>query len=184
MKNKTDETYATTDETEQDDEKSLFDKLKYKLGTIFVVVFLASAVIVMFVPNYVIRDDRVTFYITGGPFTPGSLIHVLRGGYTVYFDDIADIELLHYSARQIALRTDGLSLPVLTGGGNSMTNRYSGNFRIIVNVHDTNNRTIWINRHTGTPVLISFTNPQANMVYTEVIYEELITAFESWQVRR
>jgi hypothetical protein len=179
MKNKTNETYANTDETDQsNDEKSLFDKLKYKLGIIVVIIGIFTVVVALFTPCYTVRDDRLT--LRGGGTQIFNLISLeqLRGGYQVHYSDIVNIELLPYSARQLEEIIEGLHVPSVTRE-RSMVIRYVGDFRLHVNFYDPHNRTIMINRHTGTPVLISLTNNR-----TPALYEELVAAFERWQVRR
>jgi len=113
------------------------------------------------------------------------IIARLRGGYKVRFDDIADIALSPYSARQLGDRINDLHLPALregwvgSYGPRVATASYDleENYRIHVSLFPDASPTIWITRYANVPVLLSFHYSHE----TEALYEQIVDAWEQWQ---
>jgi len=131
----------------------------------------------------IISEDEISIYLH--KFGPAYFWTLLTGGYGVRFDDIADIELLPYSARQLGDRIEDLRVPALREhrlGSSSplvVLARYAdgGKYRLHVSLFPDASPTIWITRYEGVPVLLSFRDGSR----TEALYELLVTALEQWQ---
>jgi len=127
-----------------------------------------------------IRENRVSVHLHAqGFFT------ALAGGYDVHFDDIADIELLPYSARQLSEKIDDLTVPrgrlYRTANREPIITvaRYDdeSNHRIHVSLFPDAAPTIWITRYENGPVLLSFRYGYE----TEALYKQIVEAWEQWQ---
>jgi len=110
-----------------------------------------------------------------------STVSLITGGYEVPFDDIADIELLRYSARELGDMIDDLRVPRPRSRGRYIREwqGYSGIYRLHVALNDGANRTIWITRYSGGPVLISRTNGWETINLYERLVEEIYERRES-----
>ena len=107
---------------------------------------------------------------------------ILTGGYEVRFDDIASIELLPYSARELEDMIDDLRVPVLRQsryGNRVVYAGYVGNYRLHIFLGTSASSTIWITRYEGSPILLSFRQDghSSNAGRTEWLYSRLIAAW-------
>jgi len=111
-----------------------------KRGIISIVLVMLFYVVVFATQTYVrnnavvIHYDRVTIHAQTRAFNGQALLSILTGGYEVLFEDIANIELLPYSARQLNDMIDSLNVPDLGGGPASWAVReqyagYRGEYR-------------------------------------------------------
>ena len=154
-----------------------------------VIVVIAVVVSAFFILNLsndepvVIGENGISIYLhQDGVYY---IIARIRGGYEVRFEDITNIELLPYSARQLNERVDNLTVPrgrlYATAGREPITivARYDdGNYhRLHVSLFPDASPTIWITRYEGVPVLLSFRYGHE----TEALYEQIVEAWEQWQ---
>ena len=168
-------------ENQNKKEKSKKEKV---ITACIIVGMLVFVVLVAFSSDEVtIREDGISIYLH-----QDGIDNLWAGGYEVRFDDIADIELLPYSARQLGDRIEGLSVP----SPGRYRNRASGPYTTVtVARYDSENNhrlhvsrlpedapTIWITRYENVPVLLSFQNGSE----TEALYEQLVTAWEQWRI--
>jgi len=177
METKLPQTNINDKEQEQKPERGKLCRLR-DIFTIIILITAFGTVATHFIlPDYDIRNDRLVIFMHEGIFVPS--MDLLRGGYHVRFDDIADIELRPYSARQLANMTSGLRVPARTSGRHrrSTVHRYYGRFRLQVSRLDDASPTIWVTRHANYPVLISF----ARGYRTRELYANLTAAWLAWQ---
>jgi len=164
-------------------------KIKGIKDLLTIIVMLALFVAIILIINLrssepiVIDEDRISIYLhQRGPYY---IIARLRGGYEVRFDDIAEINLLPYSAAHLSNTIDNLHMPPLRDGASTNQDarravaRYDdGNHhRIHVSLFPEASPTIWITRYEGVPVLLSFRYGHE----TEALYEQIVDAWERWQ---
>jgi len=153
---------------------------KSTLGKKIVYIIIAFALLnAVFTtqPHYVISGDRINIHMYGPMFS--AAYRHFTGGYEMRFDDIANIELLPYSARQLGRMIEDLYVPALTTGrGGRMTiGRYSGRYRLHVRLEEEASPTVWITRRTAVPVLLSF----RESILTEGLYRHLTAAWRRYQ---
>ena len=161
-------------------EKPVGKLRKFIRAIIGIVVFfflLDMAVLILTSPHYFINDDRIDIHMYAR--NSGFLYLIGRSGYEVRFDDIANIELLPYSARQLGRMIDDLNIPAPTTGrrGRMAIGRYSGRYRLHVRLDEAASPTIWLTRRTAVPVLISFRESSR----TEELYRELAAAWRRYR---
>jgi len=119
-----------------------------------------------------LSDDKINIYLYVSGIA--AIQAMITGGYEVYFDDIVDIELLPFSARQLGDRIDGLTVPPLIQTFRS-TAQYDveGNHRLHISLYADASPTIWITRYENVPVLLSFRYGHE----TEALYEQIVDAW-------
>jgi len=163
-------------------------KRKERITGIIIAVILIPVGFIFFFTNsedVTISEDRINIYLHLDGTS--ALLARIAGGYEVRFDDIADIELLPYSANQLGDRIENLNVPPLTyraswGARVTAAGYDSGftgdrNHRIHISLYPDAAPTIWITRHENAPVLLSFRYGYE----TEALYERIVTAWEQWQ---
>jgi len=180
METKLPQTSINDKEQEQKPKRGKFGRLGDILTIIILITAFGTVASKFILPDYDIRDDRLVIFMHEGLFVPS--VDLLMGGYHVRFDDIADIELRPYSARQLANMTSGLRVPARTSGRHRIytAHGYYGRFRLHVSRLDDASPTIWVTRHANYPVLISF----ARGYRTRELYANLTAAWRAWQTDR
>jgi len=149
------------------------------IGAVIVILLFAAGEYAFQNP-FMIREDRVNLHLNERGI--GAVVSILTGGYEIYFSNIADIELLPYSARQLGDTIANLHIPRSGGGGT--TPRYlavqytrGGHYRVHVSTRQGSAPTIWITRYEGVPVLLSF----HDSAWTEWLHWHLRAAWREYR---
>ena len=161
--------------TEDTKRKRLPKWLEFCLVVGFLVLLVAGYRFITSGPAVEISDGMINIHLH-------SRHYFSARNYEVLIDDIANIELLPYSARQLSDRIDDLSVPryqyvrpcrdatrITTRAGYTS----NGNYRLHVSLHSDAAPTIWITRYEGVPVLLSFRYGDS----TIRLYERLVEAW-------
>jgi len=141
-----------------------------KIISVLIIVLFSSFFIINIVAVEIAYSRPITvhenkieislYYSPSFTFSPLGIRYLLRGSYEVRFADIVSIELLPFSAAQLASIICDLQIPVYQpvasrpGFRITMAGYFRGS-RLHVHLNPDSSYTIWITRLTGTPVLIS-----------------------------
>jgi len=174
----------------ENSDKNKKSKKYIRNQAIGIIILLVATGILVFLLGF--RSDEnirvnenginISLHLSG----PSALIAELtNGGYEVRFDNIVDIELLPYSARQLSQRIDDLLVPPARDYATARREpqivlaRYAtnNNHRLHISLIEYAAPTIWITRYEGVPVLLSFRYGYE----TEALYEQIVKAWERWQ---
>ena len=134
----------------------------------FFILAIILIIATFYTSSYSVRENSLTIYRGRGLLV---FSYFFTDGYKVDFADIADIELLPYSPRELSETIDNYAYRM---AGDAMIGYIEG-FYLNASEGGRNSPTIWITRYSGTPMVLQFPHGR-----TERLYEEFSVAWRTY----